>query len=84
MVYLQSSSANGLRALHIFDAFCYFSLPPTFMNSLIYKLCIIPNHNIIPSSEKSDNLILVCSEMLILFEFDCLFCSVFFLVHCDS
>lgn len=86
MVYLQSSSAvsNGLRALHIFDAFYYFSLPPTFMNSLIYKLCIIPNQNIIPSSENSDNVILVCSETLILFEFDCLFCSVFFLVHCDS
>lgn len=83
MVYLQSSSAmsNGLRALHIFDAFYYFSLPLTFMNSLIYKLCIIPNQNIIPSSENSDNLILVCSEMLILFEFDLLW---FVLVHCDS
>lgn len=78
MVYLQSSWAmsNGLQALHIFDAFYYISLPLTFMNSLIYKPCIIPPPK--KTSENSVDLILVCSEMLILFEFDCLFCSVFF------
>lgn len=50
MVYLQSSSAvsNDLRALHIFDAFYYFSLPLTFMNSLIYKLYKSPTKALYP------------------------------------
>lgn len=84
MVYLQSSSAvsNGLQALHIFDALLFS--PTDLHEQSDLQTVQIPNQSIIPSSENSHNLILVCSETLILFEFDCLFCSVFFLVHCDS